>query len=163
MSGEKDMLLEYLNVWRDHALGILDGLSEDQLRKPVLPSGWNCLGMIKHLALADEHYWFRCVVGGESFDFRPPGHNAEWKIEPDESSQAIFDLYRAEIERANRVIATTHVEMAPQQPDPDWEGWGEQFTNLRSVMLHVIGETAVHTGHLDAVRELIDGRQWIVL
>jgi hypothetical protein len=30
-------------------------------------------------------------------------------------------------------------------------------------MLWVIRETACHAGHLDAVRELIDGRQWIVL
>ena len=27
--------------------------------------------MVKHLALADEHYWFRSVVGGESFDWGP--------------------------------------------------------------------------------------------
>jgi hypothetical protein len=31
------------------------------------------------------------------------------------------------------------------------------------VLLWVIKETACHAGHLDAVRELIDGRQWIVL
>jgi hypothetical protein len=30
-------------------------------------------------------------------------------------------------------------------------------------MLHVITETACHAGHLDAVRELIDGRTWMVL
>jgi hypothetical protein len=30
-------------------------------------------------------------------------------------------------------------------------------------MLHVIAETACHAGHLDAVREILDGRQWIVL
>jgi hypothetical protein len=35
----------------------------------VLPSGWNCLGMVRHLALSDEHYWFRCAVGGEGFGF----------------------------------------------------------------------------------------------
>jgi hypothetical protein len=27
----------------------------------------------------------------------------------------------------------------------------------------VITETACHAGHLDAVRELIDGRTWLVL
>ncbi len=29
--------------------------------------------------------------------------------------------------------------------------------------LHMIVETATHAGHLDAVRELIDGRQWITV
>jgi hypothetical protein len=28
---------------------------------------------------------------------------------------------------------------------------------------HVVTETAVHAGHLDAVRELVDGRQWIIV
>jgi hypothetical protein len=60
------LLLQFLDQQRNHVLGILDVLPEEQLRRPVLPSGWNCLGMVKHLALADEHYWFRSIVGGES-------------------------------------------------------------------------------------------------
>jgi Protein of unknown function (DUF664) len=35
--------------------------------------------------------------------------------------------------------------------------------DLREILLHVIAETGCHGGHLDAARELIDGRQWIVL
>ena len=42
------------------------------------------------------------------------------------------------------------------------EDWGRDFPDLRTVLLHVITETAVHAGHLDAVREMIDTRQWIV-
>jgi Protein of unknown function (DUF664) len=44
-----------------------------------------------------------------------------------------------------------------------WGAWGSRFSDLRFVMLHVLKETSCHAGHLDAVRELIDGRQWIVL
>jgi hypothetical protein len=40
----------------------------------------------------------------------------------------------------------------------DW-----RIDTLRDLMLHVIAETACHAGHLDAVRELIDGRAWLVL
>jgi hypothetical protein len=40
----------------------------------------------------------------------------------------------------------------------DW-----RLDNLGDVLMHVIGETATHAGHLDAARELIDGRQWLVL
>ena len=73
MDPEAELLRDFLDQQRNHVLGILEGLDDEQLRRPVLPSGWNCLGMIKHLALADEHYWFRSVVGGESFDFFPQG------------------------------------------------------------------------------------------
>ena len=69
----------------------------------------------------------------------------------------------SEIERSNAIIATTPLDMAPRQPDLGWGEWGNQFSDLRVVMLHVLKETACHAGHLDAVTELIDGRQWIVL
>ncbi len=163
MSDETQALLHFLDMERNHVLGILEGLSEEQVRRPVLPSGWNCLGLVKHLALADEHYWFRSVVGGESFDFFPTGRNAEWQVDPGESAEDVFNLYRDEIERANAIITTTPLDRAPRQRDPDWGDWGDWISDLRVVMLHVLKETACHAGHLDAVRELIDGHQWIVL
>ncbi|HEU5416746.1 MAG TPA: DUF664 domain-containing protein, partial [Streptosporangiaceae bacterium] len=58
---ETGLLLDYLNGQRRHVLGILDDLSEDDLRRPVLPSGWTSLGMVRHLALDVERFWFRAV------------------------------------------------------------------------------------------------------
>jgi Protein of unknown function (DUF664) len=58
---ERALLLGFLEGERGHVLGILEGLSEEQLRRPVLPSRWSCLGMVKHLALADEHCGRRSV------------------------------------------------------------------------------------------------------
>jgi hypothetical protein len=46
------------------ALGIMAGLTDDDLRRPVLPSGWTCLGMINHLAVDVELFSFRAVVAG---------------------------------------------------------------------------------------------------
>jgi uncharacterized damage-inducible protein DinB len=163
MPDEAQMLLRYLNAQRNHVLGAVKGLSDAQLRRPVLPSGWHCLGMIKHLSLADEHYWFRSIVGGESLDFFPRGPNADWQVAPDESAEEVLALYRDEIERANAVIAVTPLDMAPRQRDPLWEEWGAEFPDLRFIMLHMIAETACHAGHLDAARELLDGRQWLTL
>jgi len=163
LSDEAELLLRYLNAQRRHVLGAIEGLTEEQLRRPMLPSGWNCLGMLKHLSLADEHYWFRCIVGGEPLDFFPEGPNADWIVEPSESVDDIIGLYRGEIERANAVIAATPLDMAPRQRDPRWDEWGADFPDLRYIMLHMISETACHAGHLDAARELIDGRQWITM
>ena len=163
MEPEAELLRDFLDGQRNHVLGILEGLTDEQLRRPVLPSGWNCLGMVRHLALADEHYWFRSVVAGESFDFFPEGPNAEWLLGPGESAGDVFARYRDEIERSNAVIAATALDAPPRQPDPRWREWGIDFPDLRFIMLHVMKETACHAGHLDAVRELIDGRQWIVM
>lgn len=163
MNWEKEVLLGHLEAQRRHVLGILDGLSEEQLRRPVLPSGWHCLGLVKHLSLSDEHYWFRCVVAGEPLDYFPEGPDGDWQVAPEESADDVLESYRAEIRRSNGIIEATDIGAAPKQPDPDWAQWGLDFPDLRSIVMHVVTETAVHAGHLDAVRELIDGRQWVVL
>lgn len=165
MDDETRALRRFLDGQREHVLGILEGLSEEELRRPVLPSGWSCLGLVKHLALGDEHYWFRCVVAGEPFDFFPGWNDergdSDWLLEPDESAGDVFDLYRDEIERANAIIAVTPLDMEPRRPDERWGGW--EVPDFRFIMLHMIEETACHAGHLDAVVELLNGRQWVVV
>jgi hypothetical protein len=160
---EADVLLRFLTAQRAHVLGVVEGLTDEELRRPILPSGWSCLGMLKHLALADEHYWFRCIVGGEPIDFFPEGPGADWRVDPGESAGDIVNLYCDEIERANAVIVATPLDTAPRRRDPLWDEWGMDFPDLRYIMLHMITETACHAGHLDAACELIDGRQWIVV
>jgi uncharacterized damage-inducible protein DinB len=162
MDREHVMLLNRLNEGRAHVMGTLEGLTDAQLRQPMVPSGWHCLGMIKHLALSDEHYWFSCIVGGEPLRFFDAIED-EWQVGPDETAEDVFALYRREIERSNAIITATAVEAPPGQKDPQWEGWQMDFPDLRTIMLHVINETSCHAGHLDIVRELIDGHQWIAL
>ncbi len=67
---EREALLEWLSDQRAHVLGVLKGLSEEDLRRPVLPSGWTCLALVRHLAVDDERFWFRAVAAGEPLDGR---------------------------------------------------------------------------------------------
>jgi Protein of unknown function (DUF664) len=46
---ERDVLLATLAAQRAHVLSTLDGLSDEALRRAVLPSGWTCLGLVRHL------------------------------------------------------------------------------------------------------------------
>jgi Protein of unknown function (DUF664) len=161
---EAHALMGSLTRQREHVMGIVDGLSEEQLRRPVLPSGWNCLGLVHHLALDVEHYWFRCIFGGESLDFFTTGSGDEdgaWHVPPDLSADDVFTLYRDEIERSDAIASSTPLDMAPRQRDQWWGEW--DVPDFRFILLHVIAETACHAGHLDAVVELLAGRQWIVL
>lgn len=160
---ETDLLLTHLNGQRQHVLGILEGLDEDALRRPVLPSGWSCLGLVRHLTDDVERAWFRCVVAGEEAAIATLSQGREaWQVAPDVPAAVVLDRYRQEIDRANAVIAATPLDAAPAWWPPDLFGdW--RLANARDVILHVITETACHAGHLDAVRELIDGRTWLVL
>jgi uncharacterized damage-inducible protein DinB len=159
MDTERKTLVDYLDAQRRHIVGNLDGLSDDDLRRPVLPSGWTCLGLVHHLAHDVERFWFRSVMAGEPASESVPDN--AWQVGPDMTAEAVFDLYHREIERANAIIAATPLEAAPAWW-PDFFGdW--RLNDLREIVLHVITETAIHAGHLDAARELIDGHQWIVL
>ena len=85
---------------------------------------------------------------------------AAWQVPADTPAAAVLDAYRQEIERANAVIAATPLDQPPAiWPTEIWPTW--RLPDLRAVILHVITETACHAGHLDAARELIDGRQWM--
>ncbi len=156
-------LLKYLNHQREHVLEILEGVDEETLRRPILPSGWSCLAMVQHLTLDVEQFWFRAIVAGDERVIASlAGAPSAWEVDPQTPAAAVFDAYRQEIERANAIIAAT-----PLDGPPTWwpvEQFGEyRLHTVREIVLHVMTETASHTGHLDAARELIDGKLWMVL
>ncbi len=158
MNEEMDALLVSLDTQREHVLGALDGLSEEDLRRPVLPSAWTPLGLVRHLAIDVERFWYRNAMAGDPWT---GGDDNAWQVPAGMTAAAVLGLYRDEIARANAII-----EALPPDAMPKW--WPDFFRDfparpLRKVMLHVIAETATHAGHLDAARELVDGSQWIVL
>ena len=110
-----------------------------------------------------ERFWFRAVVAGEqaAIDSFATAGNA-WQVGQDTTAPALFNLYREEIERANAIIASTPLDAAPAWWPVEFFGdW--RLGTVREIVLHTMTETACHTGHLDAARELIDGRLWLVL
>ena len=163
VTGERQLLLDRLHGQRRHVLTQVEGLSEEQLRRPVLPSGWSCLGLVRHLTLSDERYWFEVVVAGEPLDFWPQGENGDWQVGPEEPAADVLAAYRSAIAHSDEIIRARHLNDPPEQPEEWWHDAGLSFPDLRSVVVHVLVETAVHAGHLDAVRELLDGRQHLVI
>ena len=160
---ERELLIDYLRAARRHVRGILEGLDEDAMRRPVLPSGWACRDLVHHLALDDEMFWMRGVVAGEPEVIDQITHRPvdAWKPDPALSAAAVLERYRIEAERSDAILAAADLEAAPRWW-PDFMG-ANAMPSVRDVVLHVLLETGTHAGHLDAVRELIDGRQWIVL
>ena len=53
VGGERQILSAFLDQQRDVVLWKLDGLTDDQLREPIFPSGLYLLGLIKHLAAGE--------------------------------------------------------------------------------------------------------------
>jgi uncharacterized damage-inducible protein DinB len=176
------LMLTFLDAQRRSVLAIVDGLSDEDLRKPVVPSGWTPLGLIEHLAGA-EYYWFQMIAAGAEFESPQPedtdkgaqdGVTAEQgRVATDEaaeeydpgeagpfttteSTESVLALYRDQCEQANALLASTPLSTAPRgRVHPGTE---TEVFDLRGIVLHLIEETARHAGHLDIARELLDGK-----
>src|ERR1700723_2845279 len=117
---EREALLEWLDRQRGHVLGVLKGLSEEDLRRPVLPSGWSCLALVRHLAVDDERFWFRAVAAGEPL---PLDDDTGWQPSPDEPAEAVLDLYRREIAAADAALAGLSLDAPPARWPDYFEDW----------------------------------------
>src|SRR5580700_7866088 len=92
----KAALRSTLTNQRDHVVEILEGLSDKDLQRPVLPSQWTCLGLVHHLAVDVERFWFRDVFAGQRITDGYDGPNA-WQVPDGMTSDEVLGLYRTEI------------------------------------------------------------------
>jgi uncharacterized damage-inducible protein DinB len=149
--GEKESLQVSLGRHRDAILWKLEGLGDADLRRAMVPSGTNLLGLVKHLA-AVEYGWFCSTFGRETepLPFDEDDENADLRVEPHESTEEILEFYERARSAADRVIA----EVGLEETGTAWFG---DAVSLRWVLIHMVEETARHAGHVDILRELIDG------
>lgn len=160
LTPQAETMLSYLDSQRAHVLGILEGLGEDDLRRPVLPSGWSCLSLVNHLAQDVEEFWFQGVVAGRKQAQGGDDRRNGWHPPADTPTSHILRNYQEAGAESNRIIAATPLD-APAAWWPDY--FPNRHRDLHETVLHVLTETATHAGHLDAARELIDGRTWLVV
>ena len=149
---EKESLVASLDRHRDVVLWKLVGLDDAQLREPMTPSGTSMLGLVKHLASV-EYGWF-CETfdrPAEPVPFDPEDPDADWRVGPDETVEAIWSTTSVPGQTADEVIAELDV-------DDLGRAWFGDAVSMRWVLIHMIEETARHAGHLDIIRELIDGQ-----
>lgn len=154
----KSDLHGYLQEAREALLWKLDGLSEYDVRRPLVRTGTNLLGLVKHVASVELGYF------GEVFG-RPSGVPLPWLAEgaepnadmwatPDQSREEIVALYHRSWAHSDATIGALPLDAIGHVP---W--WGKEHgeVTLHKILVHMTAETHRHAGHADIVRELIDG------
>jgi uncharacterized damage-inducible protein DinB len=158
MPDAKDDLRRYLQRGREALVWKLDGLSEYDVRRPLVPTGTNLLGLVKHVAGVEAGYL------GDTFG-RPFGERIPWTdddAEPnsdmwataEESREDLVALYRRVWQHSDATVDALPLDAAGQVP---WWPPEHSEVTLHRVLVHMIAETERHAGHADLVRELIDG------
>jgi hypothetical protein len=148
----------YLQRGREALLWKLDGLSEYDVRRPLVKTGTNLLGLVKHLAGVEAGYL------GEVFD-RPFPEALPWMAEDappnadmwasaEESRQDVIGLYRRVWAHGDATVEALGDDAVGRVP---WWPPERREVTLSTVLVHLIAETHRHAGHADIVRELVDG------
>jgi uncharacterized damage-inducible protein DinB len=149
---EKTILTQSLAQGRAVVRWKLDDLDDGKLRQSPVPSGTTLLGLVKHLA-GVEYGWF-CETFGRSVEPMPFDIDADpesdMRVEPDEATADVIAFYGRACAAADAVISETDL-------DSLGKSWSGESVSMRWVLVHMIEETARHAGHMDIVRELIDG------
>jgi hypothetical protein len=157
-SDPKAMLQRYLQLARDALVWKLDGLAEYDVRRPLVPTGTNLLGLVKHVASVEAGYL------GDTFG-RPYPEPLPWLSEDAEDNADMFataeETRQEIIDFAHRVWAHSDATIDALTLDaegtvPWWPAERNPVT-LHTIAVHMIAEVNRHAGHADLVRELIDG------
>lgn len=148
--GERDIYRDWLRYHAVYLLKKVDGVSDADLRRIQTPSGVGLLGIVKHMTYV-YRWWFAAVIGGQERDFlwRTDDPDADWRIEPEETTERVISQFKADVEQAYEII--------------EWVGLNDVHdmrgsqVGVRWIMTHMIEEAAQHNGHADILRENIDG------
>ncbi|WP_189080713.1 DinB family protein [Mangrovihabitans endophyticus] len=151
-------LRHYLHSGRDTLVWKLDGLGEYDVRRPLVPTATNLLGLVKHMAGVTAAYMGE--VFGRPFpeplpwmgvDAEP---NADMWATADESREQVLGLYHRVWAHADATLDVLDLEARGRVP---WWRPERREVTLHRVVVHLIAELHRHAGHADMVRELIDG------
>ncbi|GAA1692707.1 DinB family protein [Kribbella yunnanensis] len=148
----QESVVGYFQFVHTTVVNKLDGLTEEQARATPLPTSpvMNPLGLVKHLTAVQRQHIQR-TIGGQDLPslWRSDDHDYEFRIGPDETVETVIAAYDAEWALSQQTLAKV-----------DWSAFVTGYhgpVRIERFVADVLQESARHLGHLDIVRELIDG------
>ncbi len=153
-------LRSWLDFHRETLKVKASGLSQEQLAQTLAPSSLSLGGLLKHMALVEDH-WFSAVLLGN--ELTEPWRDIDGEADPDwefrtaaeDSPDVLLGLLDRSIGASNRTLDDIGDDL-DLVAKVESRRAGAPF-DLRWIMLHMIEEYARHNGHADLIRESIDG------
>lgn len=153
---ERDQLVGWLDVQRGIALWKCEDLSDEDAHRVIVPTSplMTVAGLISHLRWA-EHLWFEVLFLGRPAEgpaFREDVDDGDFRVAGVPLGQ-LCDEYRAQCRISDEIVAAHGLDDVGRH-----DGFEAANATLRWMLIHMVEETARHAGHLDLLRELLDGR-----
>ena len=127
-------------------------------RRAVPPSTLSLLGLVRHLAQM-EHHWFVRVLQRRPEETSLFVRDRRWDTQFDAAVgdpgvvEEAFTTWRETCVQADAWLDIITDEALDVVLDPD-----DRIATIRDVLQQVLKEYARHLGHMDLLRECIDGR-----
>ena len=139
----------FLDEHRRDLNGCLDGLTEEQARRSLVPSATTLLGLVKHATFVEKVWFDEAVTCRSRAEIGIPATPHESFILQDSDTIAtVQQAHREACESSRRATASLGL-------DDIIRGNRRGPLPLRWVYLHVLRELAQHCGHADILREQI--------
>jgi hypothetical protein len=134
------------------------GLDVDAMRRTLGPSRVTLGGLVKHLALIEDHYFTHQLHGRNYPAVWAPiveDDDWEWTSAAEDSPEELRTLWLQAVARSEVTVEEALADggLDHRLALTDWS----ETPNLRRVLVDLIEEYARHTGHADLIRESIDG------
>jgi hypothetical protein len=152
----KELLLGFLDYYREVVAHKIDGLSNEQLRTSRLPSGWTPLELINHLIYM-ERRWFRWGFMAEQLPFPSGDENEEgvWHVQASVTGDDLLSELQTVGRETRSIVENADLGSAARAGGRF--SMGDPLPSLAWTLIYVLQEYARHAGHLDVARELTDG------
>ncbi|MGO2152680.1 MAG: DinB family protein [Brevibacterium aurantiacum] len=144
-----EQLAAFVDEHRGKLLACLDGMSEDEARRSLVPSRTTLLSLAKH-AIFVETVWFgEVVTGRHRTDYGMPNDSSDSFILAEEDTVAsITEAYRQAAQRSHHAVEEMTL-------DTVLTGHRSGPMPLRWIYLHMLRELAQHCGHAEILREQV--------
>jgi hypothetical protein len=145
VSGEKETYLAFLGYLRQSVVRKLAGVSEEDARRRLVASDTTLLGVVNHLVFVEVYWSQRRLAGAEVVL-----HGDGFELEPTDTVESVCHRYEEAGRRTDELVAASaDLDQVLIR--------GRHGLTLRWMLAHLLEETARHAGHLDIVREIVDG------
>lgn len=157
--GDGEMLCFALDRARKEFAWKTGGLDAVQLRQRIPTSTMTLAGLIKHLAFVEDGFTARAqgISSGHLHEQYPADGPDEWESALSDEPEALYAMWCEAIERSRnawaQMITNGGLDAIVEDPDPAWN------KNRRRVLVDLLEENLIHLGHVDLLREAIDGRR----
>ncbi len=131
----------------------VEGLTLEDAKRVTTPTGLSPLGVVAHLA-AVEYGWFDETFLGNPVRQDLDDHG-EFQLHADDTVASVVDEYAEACAHSRR---RRRPAPRPSTTSSALDTTLRGHVKLRWILVHMIEETARHAGHLDLMREQIDGR-----